>query len=127
MLICSIIFLQSRAYISDHVASSVAFSDNLVECTTIFLLLGLVSPCDNLIRDGKSKILLGKFVKQTFDFLLNQSWLADTEGVDGVRVLLVKSSNESPVPSAFLIVNLAGGTNVRESTSSRLVKPTAEG
>ena len=43
-------------------------------------------------------------------------------GVDGVGVLLVKIPNETSVPMAFLIVDLAGarGTDVYEPTSSRL-------
>ena len=50
------------------------------------------------------------------------TWGDDTAGVGGVGVLLVKFSNETSVPSAFLIVSLAAarGTNAREPTSSRL-------
>ena len=49
-------------------------------------------------------------------------------GVDGVEALLVKSCNETSVPSVFLIINLTArlGTNVQEPTSSRLA-PGMEG
>ena len=51
-----------------------------------------------------------------------------TADAGGVGVLLVRFSNETSVPSAFLIVSLAAarGTNVRERTSNRL-EPDMEG
>jgi hypothetical protein len=51
-----------------------------------------------------------------------------TADAGGVGVLLVRFSNETSVPSAFLIVSLAAarGTNVREPTSNRLA-PDMEG
>jgi hypothetical protein len=51
-----------------------------------------------------------------------------TADAGGVGVLLVRFSNETSVPSAFLIVSLvtAHGTNVREPTSNRLA-PDVEG
>jgi len=51
-----------------------------------------------------------------------------TADVGGMGVLLVRFSNETSVPSAFLIVSLAAarGTNAREPTSSRFA-PDMEG
>ena len=49
-------------------------------------------------------------------------------GIGSVGVFLVKFSNKTSVPSAFLIVSLAAarGTNVHEPTSSQLA-PDTEG